>query len=119
MQQSDRHQRQRSPYDTSETSDEIQNMHDIFSDPYRCAVLYCLQLSEEPATVSEIANRVVTWSPDGDSIAAEDSDLRTWLLHTHILHLDEFGIVTYDSGRDVVRLSEDVSISVTSPWQED
>lgn len=120
MQSHDHHQRRVSPDPTPCESDGIDNMHDIFSEPYRCAVLYYLQAADEPAAVDEVAIAVGEWRPDGDGADAEGADrLRTWLLDNHIRQMVEFGVIAYDRHRDAVRLTEDVSLSVTAPWDEE
>lgn len=92
-------------------------MHDIFDDPYRCAVLYHLQVTDEPATLDEIADAVVESCPDGKGLE-DEHEVRDWLLDGHVRQMSEFGVLSYDEARDVVRVREDVSISVTSPWED-
>lgn len=93
-------------------------MHDVLSVPYRRAVLYYLTELENPADVSEMASQIQAWNPNGAEEWSVGS-ARARLLNDHILGMDEFGLLTYDSRRDTVRLDEHASISVAHPWVGD
>ena len=96
----------------------IRSMHDIFADPYRRAVLYYLQHADEPVALGELANTVLAWSPDGDAdVRTDGARPETWLRDTHILAMDEFGVLAYDHEEDLVRLPADVSMQISRPWQ--
>lgn len=117
MSQDNHYRRRVTPPGHRGSSEDVRNMHDIFSDPYRCAVLYYLQRMDGPATLSEVARAVLEWSPDDDAVRPDDRP-RTWLLDTHVRQLEEFGVIRYDPERGQIRLSEDVLLSVTEPWQD-
>lgn len=96
-------------------------MHDVLSDPYRCAVLYYLEESDEAAGVRELTEQVLAWCLeegqfDGDE--GVDDHACTWLLERHVLSMERFGLISYDRERDAVALSDDASIAITPRWEE-
>jgi hypothetical protein len=88
-------------------SDSIRNMHDVFSDWSRRAVLYYLQDSDGPIQVSTLADRLTD---------RRDPETRVASLRAHVDAMAAFGIVRYDRATDTVRLSESVTVSVDPPW---
>lgn len=88
-------------------------MHDVLSNRPRCAVLHYLQESDGSVEVRELTDQVLAWCGDGQ-IDATDDEVRAWLLN-HVLAMDEFGLVTYDSKQDTVELPADVSVAITRP----
>lgn len=93
-------------------------MHDIFSDPLRCAVLYYLQEVENPADVDEMVDEVLSWCPEEDVTDGEPVEsAQTWFFHEHVVRMDEFGVVRYDPRRHTVRLSDNVCLTVPFPWK--
>lgn len=96
-------------------------MHDVFSDPYRRAVLYYLQEWENPADVCELGEWVIRRCQEAerdDADRASRDRTAEWVLHRHVLSMDEFGLVEYDPEVDTVLLPDDVCVTVTPPWDE-
>lgn len=105
---------------TPDTADAIRNMHDIFLDPYRCAVLHYLQQTDGAVTLRDLAATIDDRSPNGDRAEKEYGERpHTWLRDKHLLQMDEFGVLVYDRDENVVQLPDDVSFSVTPPWTTD
>lgn len=92
-------------------------MHDVLSDPHRRAVLHYLREFEDPADVDELVGRILAWRPDRNSSDGTPSDSeRARLLNDHVRRMEAFGLLAYDPDRGTVRLSEDVSVTVSPPW---
>lgn len=110
--------KRRPTQDHDRLTERIRSMHDIFSNPLRCAVLYYLQEVEDPADVDEMVNEILSWCPDED-VPDGDSDQsdQTWFFHEHVVRMDEFGVVRYDPRQHSVRLSDSVCVTVPFPWK--
>lgn len=93
-------------------------MHDIFSNPFRCAVLNYLQKMENPVGLDEVVEHVLARCSGEDDTSASGDALDRWLFNEHILRLEEFGIITYDPGEESVELSDDVSVTLPDPCVE-
>ncbi|WP_123538824.1 DUF7344 domain-containing protein [Halosimplex salinum] len=101
-------------------STEIETMHDVFSDWERRAILYYLQEHGGRATVDELCRHLVGWWRGRERPAPRDDDLvrrvREQVACTHLLKLQNFGVVSYDPRRETIRLSEEMKVSVSEPW---
>lgn len=96
------------------SGERVECIHDVFSDPHRQAILYYLQESEEPVTLCDVTRTVTTWvEPDGSTGIADRTT--AWLLHTHVLAMEAFGLLDYDPEADTIALSDDVAITVSPP----
>lgn len=93
-------------------------MHDVFSDPHRRAVLFYLQERERTADVRELAEWVDVHCESEIGPDRPSAGRASWLLHRHVLSMDEFGLVEYDPEDCSVSLAEDVCVTVTPPWDD-
>jgi len=97
----------------------IRNMQDVFSNSCRRAILYYLQERDGPATLTALVRQLVTWqraapeTESGDTPAVEQ--LRSRILQAHVLEMERFGIVAFDSDSDTVWIPDDVTVSVAPP----
>ncbi|MHB9288366.1 hypothetical protein ACKVMT_15155 [Halobacteriales archaeon Cl-PHB] len=103
--------------ETDPSSRPRQSIHDVFSNPYRAAVLYHLQDADGPVPVDDVVDQVLVWSPDHED-DADRNRIRSWLVESHVLRLAELGLVRRDREADTIRLAEDVSVTVTQPWRD-
>lgn len=111
------HQQRLSHQHDGQSTDRIRSMHDIFSDPFRCAILYYLQERGNPADVEELSERVLDWCPDEEELPPNRARRRAWLFNEHIVRMDDFGVVSYDPREDSIRLAEDVSVTLPDLWK--
>lgn len=96
------------------STDPITSMHDILSDPYRCAILAYLTECANPADVDELIAAVLEWqSDDRPSDSPQPGSPEAWLRNEHIVHMNEFGVISYDPNAESVRLAEDFSVTLT------
>lgn len=93
---------------------QVGSIHDVFSDPHRQAILHYLEESEEPASLCDVAQTITGWV-ERDGTASVADRTTAWLLHTHVLAMEEFGLVDYDPETDTIRLPDDVAITVSPP----
>lgn len=100
----------------------IRNMHDVFSNWYRRAILYYLQDHDDPVSVTAVARQLVAWqreSAEGSGAdAAAVERTRPRILEVHIAAMEEFGILGYDPVADTVWIHDDATISVVPPWED-
>jgi hypothetical protein len=97
-------------------------MHDIFSNWERRALLFALEERTDATPVNVLARCLVAWRR-GVSTPAPADDLAvdrlgTRLRHDHVVQMAEFGVVVYDQREDVVRLADDVTVTVDPPWRD-
>lgn len=94
----------------------IRNMHDVFSNRHRRAILYYLQHEDDPTAIADVERELVDAAPGTAPAQSEGGSadgLSSRLLRVHIQELEAFGILKHDA--DGVRISEDVTITVSSP----
>ena len=94
-------------------------MHDVFAEPARCAILYLLQESTAPTDVDELVGRVAARWPEfapGD-VDPSPGPSPARHIREQIRYLAEFGLLAHDTERGTVRFDDDVTITVTPPWQ--
>ena len=101
---------------------EIETMHDVFSDWERRAILYCLQERDGRTPVETVARHLVGWWRGHERPAPINDDtvatVRERIGRAHLLKLDEFGVVSFNPQGETVRLAEDMKISVSEPWSD-
>lgn len=104
------------------TAEPIRNMHVVLSDWSRRSILYCLQEHDDAVAVTTVTEQLLTWQrrydESGECDTVPVSEMRQQILQAHILKMEEFGILGYDPDADTVWIPEDVSISVTPPWDD-
>ena len=93
----------------------IRHMHDVFSDPWRRAILYYLQERGQPSTVTALARRLVAWFQEARRRRPR-SDGGTPSLRSHVVEMAAFGILGHDPEADTVWIPETVAVSVAPPW---
>ena len=101
---------------------EIETMHDVFSDWERRAILYCLQERDGRTPVETVARHLVGWWRGHERPAPVDDDIvaqvRERIGRVHLLKLDEFGVVSYNPRTETVRLADDMNVSISEPWSD-
>lgn len=110
------------PRRTTDDSHTIQTMHEVFSDWDRRAILYCLQEHSGQASIDCVARHLVGWRRgEPDPVSAEEDDvdrIRGHVVYSHVTKMDDFGIVTYDPCTETVELPDDMTVTVTPPWND-
>lgn len=119
---SDTHTRTGTLHRSTDDSDDIQSMHDVFSDWERRAVLYYLQEREDPAEIDGIVTHLVDWRRGNEEATPREGNpnerTRHRVVYAHVTKMDDFGIVSYDSRADTVSLCDDMKVSVSPPWTQ-
>lgn len=118
MQPQKSNQQRESFISNDRAGDRIRNMHDVLSDPHRCAILDYLQKLHGPVDVCEVAEQVPKRNLEAQVDEEGADQARKWLLESHILLMDEFGLIRYDREQDTIRLPDDVSITLPPHWNE-
>lgn len=97
-------------------------MHDIFSDWERRAILYHLEQVGGRSSVEAVAAHLVGWWRGRERPATAEDELvdhvRRRLGCAHLAKLDDFGVLAFDPRSGIVRLSEDMKLSVSEPWTD-
>lgn len=92
----------------------VNHMHDVLSDPYRRLILHRLDAQSGPVEIGELGEEIRDMDPS-TFVDASKQDVSFWLVHEHLLPLEEFGLVAYHRETDAVCLVEQVVISVVDP----
>jgi len=97
----------------------VRNMHDVFSDWWRRAILAYLDDRGSPASLTALTRQVLAWYGGAAASVPPDWSLveRTHrgLRHGHVRELRAADILGYDPEADTVWLPDDVAVSVPRP----
>lgn len=100
----------------------IRNMHDVFTNRCRRAILYYLQDRDERTSLNALVRQLVEWErglvPDPSRERSLVDWLRSRIVRTHILEMKQFGILGYDPTAEEVWIPDSVELSVAPPWED-
>ena len=100
----------------------IENMHDVFSNRCRRAILYYLQETEGPATVQALLRKLIEWDrglvtpPNRDSVLVES--IRTSIYRSHVLEMAKADIIEYDPVEDTIWIPDRIEFAIAPPWDD-
>ena len=105
---------------TADDPHEIRCMHDVFSDWERRAILYFLLQREDPTAIDRLTRHIVGWRQGEETPVPPDHEaidrVRHHVVYSHVVKMDNFGVVEYDPRYEEVGLAEDMKVSVRPPW---
>jgi len=95
--------------------DPVRNVHDLLANWWRRGVLYHLQETGAAATVGAITRALVARRDDAVAADATVVERTRRLLRAHVLEMDAFDAVEYESASDTVRMADGFTASVRPP----
>lgn len=99
----------------------IHNVHDVFTNWWRRAILYYVREGDAPVDLTAMTRQLIVWYRGSGTPADVEQALvertRRMLRQAHVLELRAADMLGYDSESDAVWIPDDVSVSVPPPWE--
>lgn len=95
--------------------DPIRNVHDLLANWWRRGILYHLQENGGVSTIEAITRALIARRDDAKASDATVIARTRRLLRAHVLEMDAFDAVEYESASDTVRMADGFTASVRPP----